>query len=422
MFYFYPNNVDLLQLNCTTTFKKILLFKILTMKKIILLLSFLILISGCGVKQTRTLLTTGNYDEAINTAISNLRSNKDKKSKQDYIYLIEEAFAKAKDRDLNTINLLQKDKNPVVLEKIYNTYLQLNQRQENIKPLLPLKLMKEGRNAKFPFSSYNTEITESKKALSDYLYSNSKALLLTSDKLNARKAFEDLTYLDQINPNYKNVVQLLNEAKSKGLDYVSVLTKNETNQIIPTNLLNDLLDFNTYNLNNKWTVYHNQPQKGVRYDYGIVINFKQINISPEQIKQKEINKEKSIKDGVKTLLDSKGKVVNDSLGNPVKVDNLKTIRIKIYEFSQFKSCQMTVETDYVDYRTNQLIKSFPLASEFIFENRYATYKGDKRACEDTYYSTFEKRAIPFPSNEQMVYDTGEDLKAKLKDIIKRNQI
>jgi hypothetical protein len=29
--------------------------------------------------------------------------------------------------------------------------------------------------------------------------------------------------------------------------------------------------------------------------------------------------------------------------------------------------------------------------------------------------------VPFPSNEQMVYDSGEDLKAKLKDIIVRNK-
>jgi len=27
--------------------------------------------------------------------------------------------------------------------------------------------------------------------------------------------------------------------------------------------------------------------------------------------------------------------------------------------------------------------------------------------------------VPFPSNEQMVYDTGEDLKQKLKSIINR---
>lgn len=392
------------------------------MKKTILLLSIFMLLSACGVKQTRTLLTSGNYDEAINNAISNLRSNKDKKGNQDYVYLLEEAFAKAKERDLNTINLLEKDPNPVKFEKVYNTYLLLHNRQEKIKPLLPLNLIKEGRNAKFPFTDYNTEIVESKKSLSNYLYTNSKSLLLTSDKLNSRKAFDDLSYLNEINPNYKNVLQLLDEAKAKGLDYVAVQTKNETSQIIPANLLNDLLDFSTYGLNAKWTVYHNQIKKGVRYDYGIMVNFKQINISPEQIREKEFSKEKQIKDGVKTLLDANGNAVKDSLGKPVKVDNFKNIRINIYEFNQFKSCQITASTDYVDYRTNQLIKSFPLTSEFVFENRYATYKGDKRACEDTYYSTFEKRAIPFPSNEQMVYDTGEDLKTKLKDIIRRNQL
>ncbi len=392
------------------------------MKKTILLLSIFILLWGCGVKQTRTLLTSGNYDEAINNAISNLRSNKDKKGNQDYVYLLEEAFAKAKERDLNTIALLEKDPNPVQFEKIYNTYLLLHNRQEKIKPLLPLNLIKEGRNAKFPFTDYNTEIIESKKSLSNYLYTNCKTLLQTSDKLNSRKAYDDLSYLNEINPNYKNVLQLLDEAKTKGLDYVAVQTKNETNQIIPANLLNDLLDFSTYGLNNKWTVYHNQVKKGVRYDYAIIINLKQINISPEQIKQKEFSKEKQIKDGVKTLLDANGNVVKDSLGKPVKVDNFKSIRINIYEFNQFKSCQITANTDYVDYQNNQLIKSFPLTSEFVFENRYATYKGDKSACEDSYYPTFEKRAIPFPSNEQMVYDTGEDLKAKLKDIIRRNQL
>jgi hypothetical protein len=36
-------------------------------------------------------------------------------------------------------------------------------------------------------------------------------------------------------------------------------------------------------------------------------------------------------------------------------------------------------------------------------------------------SYFDKRAVPFPSNEQMVYDCGEDLKLKLKDILGRNK-
>jgi hypothetical protein len=140
------------------------------MKKHYFIFAFII-ITSCGVKQTQSLLSSGNYDQAINNSISNLRSNKDKKGNQDYVYLLEEAFVKAKERDLNSINLLEKEKNPANFEKIYNTYIALNERQEKIKPLLPLKLLNEGRNAIFPFENYNDPIVESKNNLSKYLYS-----------------------------------------------------------------------------------------------------------------------------------------------------------------------------------------------------------------------------------------------------------
>jgi hypothetical protein len=389
------------------------------MKNHYLLFAFLILAS-CGVKQTQNLLSSGNYDEAISNSISGLRSNKDKKGNQEYVYLMEEAFAKAKERDLNSLNLLDNDKNPANFEKIYTTYLQLNNRQERIKPMLPLKLLKEGRNAIFPFENYNSQIVSSKNKLSNYLYENAKSLLLSSDKMNYRKAYDDLTYLNQINPNYKNVLDLLNEALFKGTDYVSVETKNETSMIIPIRLQNDLLDFNTYGLNNKWTVYHGNKQKGVNYDYRILLSFREILISPEQIKEKEFIKERQIKDGQKKLLDDKGKEVIDNAGKPVMVDNLRNVTIRINETRQFKSSQITVKVDYINFKKNQLIQSFPLTNEYIFENIYSNFNGDKRASDDNYYSYFDKKAVPFPTNEQMIYNTGENLKTKLKDLLNRN--
>lgn len=389
------------------------------MKNQYLLFAFLILAS-CGVKQTQNLLHSGNYDEAISNSISGLRSNKDKKGNQDYIYLMEEAFAKAKERDLNSLNLLENDKNPANFEKIYTTYLQLNDRQERIKPLLPLKLLKEGRNAIFPFDNYNSKIVSSKNNLSNYLYDNAKSLLSSADKMNYRKAYDDLTYLNQINPNYKNVLDLLDEAHFKGTDYVSVETKNETSMIIPIRLQNDLLDFNTYGLDNKWTVYHGNKQKGVNYDYGILLSFREILISPEQIKEKEFIKERQIKDGKKKLLDANGKEVIDNAGKPVMVDNLRNVTIRINETRQFKSSQISVKVDYIDFKKNQSIQSFPLTNEYVFENIYSNFNGDKRASDDNYYSYFDKKAVPFPTNEQMIYNTGENLKTKLKDLLNRN--
>jgi hypothetical protein len=396
--------------------------KIFTMNKITSALILLLLITACsGVKQAQSELSTGNYDETVAITTDKLRNNKDAKRKQEHIYLLEEAFAKAKQRDLANIDLWVKEGNPQNYEKIYETYVQLNTRQQRIKPLLPLKLIKENRDAIFPFEDYSDQMVSSKNALSKYLYDNTKALLKNPDKMIIRRAYDDLVYLNSINPGYKDVSSLMQEAIFKGTDYIYVYTKNETNMMIPSRLESDLLDFSTYGLDEKWTAYHSSKQKNIDYDYAMVVGFRQINVSPEQIKQKEFTREKDIVVGKKKKLDRQGNVVRDSLGNPIMIDDVRHVTAKVFEFRQFKATQVTAKVDYVDLKSNQLIQTFPLTSEFVFENIHAKYRGDKRAVEQEYYQYFDHRAMPFPSSEQMVYDTGEDLKARLKDIIVKNR-
>lgn len=280
------------------------------MKKITILF-FTFLFISCGVKQTQSLLSNGDYDGAINRALDGLRTNKNSKGNQEYVYLLEEAFAKAKERDLNNLKLLIKENNPSNLERIYNLYTQLHSRQERVKAILPLKLINENRNAYFPFDDYSDSIIASKNDLSAYLYANAKKLMTSRNKLDARDAFDDLAYLDQLNPNYKDVRSLMDEAKFKGTDFVFVSTKNDTQMIIPARLQEDLLDFSTFGINDKWTVYHNKKQKDIYYDYGLVVTFRTIVVSPEQVREKQFVKEKQVKDGTKVLLDANG--------NPVKI-------------------------------------------------------------------------------------------------------
>ena len=84
--------------------------------------------------------------------------------------------------------------------------------------------------------------------------------------------------------------------------------------------------------------------------------------------------------------------------------------------------QVTAKIDYIDFKNNQLIDTFPLASDYTFENIYATYSGDRNACDADYFRFFDRRVVQFPSNEQMILDSGEDLKSKLKAIITSNKI
>lgn len=392
------------------------------MNKITSAVLLLLIIAGCsGVKQAQSELSSGNYDETIAIATDKLRNNKDAKRKQEHIYLLEEAFAKAKERDLSAIALWVKEGNPQNYEQIYETYLKLNRRQEQIKPLLPLKLLNENRNANFAFDDYSDQIVSSKNALSKFLYDNTKSLLKNPDKMIVRRAYEDLVYLNTINPGYKDVSNLMQEALAKGTDYVHVYTKNESNVMIPYRLEGDLLDFSTFGLNDKWTAYHSTKQKNINYDYAMMIGFRQINVSPEQLREKEFSREKDIVVGKKKKLDRNGNVVRDSLGNAIMIDDVRHVTATVLEVRQFKSCQVTAKVDYLDLRSNQLIQTFPITSEFVFENIYARCRGDKRAVEQEYHQFFEHRAVPFPSSEQMVYDTGEDLKAKIKDIIQRNK-
>ena len=391
------------------------------MKKITSLLALFVIISSCAVKKTRELITTGDYDSAIHKAIEELQGNKNAKGKQEYIYLLEEAYTKAKERDLNNIALWNKDSNSKNLEKIYNTYTQLSYRQEEIKPLLPLHYLKENKDASFTFEDYSDLLVKSKNDYCKYLYDNSKSLLLTNDKMTIRRAYSALSQLESLSPGYKDTAKLMDEAFSKGTDYVLVTLKNETETIIPKRLQDDLINFSTYGLDDKWTVYHSISHKGLVYDYGIVLSFRSINLTPEQVLEKQFDKEKLVKDGYKNNVDS-GNGMKDGQGNPVKIDNIITVKISIKETSQLKSCQMVAKIDIIDYDNNQLLKTTTISSEKVFKNIYATFKGDKRACDTKYYPTFDQKAIPFPSNEQMVYDAGQDLKNKFKDLISRNKL
>ena len=114
--------------------------------------------------------------------------------------------------------------------------------------------------------------------------------------------------------------------------------------------------------------------------------------------------------------------MQDSLGNDIKVDKIVNVRARLFKVHQFKSTRVIAKVVYNDLKTNQLLDSFPIDSEFVFENNYATVRGDSRALSPEDRELLDRRRIHFPTNEQMVYDTGEDLKFKLKEILTDNHL
>ncbi|MBJ2175591.1 hypothetical protein JBL43_15170 [Aureibaculum sp. A20] len=394
-------------------------FVIKKYKTLLLLLLTIGLVSCSGTKKTQEALNSGNYYSAINASIAKLSANKTKKGNQKYITMLEDAFAKNTKRENKEINFLLKEGNEANYEKVYNSYLELESIQERIQPLLPLYLSEEGRKAKFSFSDYTNKILASKEKLASYLYSNASGLAESATtKYDYRKAYDDFTYLEELSPGYKDTKQRIEDVYVKGIDYVKVKSYNASDKIIPEDLENELLNFNTYGLNDLWTTYHTNPQKDINYNYEMVLEFVSINISPEAINEKQLIKEKQIKDGWKYVLDTNGNVTKDSLGNDIKEDKFIKVKSVFNKLTQHKEANITAKVSYFDLQTNQLINAYPITSGFVFEHIYGNYNGDKRSLDSEYLGFSSQKSVPFPTSEQMIYDSGEDLKLKIKNIVK----
>ncbi|WGK63713.1 hypothetical protein [Croceiramulus getboli] len=384
------------------------------MKKFLLTFVLASILIACGgVRRSEKALARGNYDQVISQTIDNLKTNKTAKRKQPYIELLKTSYVKAVDRDLRRFKFLEKENNANTLQERYEILVNLNQRQERIRPLLPLP------GVSFKMEDYSYDIVSIKEDLSKFLLANSEQLLKSSNKFEIRQAYEDLAYLNDINPGYGNTSQMMDQALALGKTYIRIAVQNQTEIVLPRRLEEDLLNLDTYNLNDLWTEYHNRPLPDFNYDYEMVISFQGIQISPEQVKERELIQEKVVKDGFEYVLDENGNVKKDSLGNDIKRDKFKTLVGRFYEFKQLKTAHVDAQVDLIDLRSNQLNESFPMVNDLVFEHIYARYEGERDALESNLLRFLEARPLPFPTNEQMVYDAGEELKAQLKSIMNR---
>lgn len=388
---------------------------------LLLIFSFIILTACSSVKRGQQALNKGNYTEAIAIAVEKLQKDKDKKANQEHILILEDAFKKHTEATKKRISFLQKDGNPANSREVYRLYNGLQQVQQQISPLLPLNLYTRNREAKFKFADYSEDIIASRNDYADFLYEESRGLMQKNDKLAFRQAHHKLSELDRLYPNYKDTEQLLEDSHFYGTDFVFVELKNETPLVIPQRLEQELLDFNTYGLDDFWTEYHAAMSNDYRYDFAVNLNFRNIEVSPERVLEREIPLEAEVLESSYYKKDRKGEFVLDSLGNKIKIQNYVTVKGVLFKTIQTKTLALQGKVDYIDLYQDRLLNSYPLGTEFIFENVFASFKGDERLLTKEDKLLLQNSFVPFPTNEQMLVDASEEIKGRLGPILKRNR-
>lgn len=375
-----------------------------------------ILLAACSAAQQH--LNNGNYQAAIEVGAQKMRTSPKKADKT--ILAIERAFKIEKSRILDRVNQLKLDGNPKKWVEIYNLYRQLNQYQTTLKPILPLFIRKEFRNADIKLINIDQELADTKLKAASFLYEKANQLLQNNSKQAARNAYAKFNDVKTLYSNFKDIDSKIQIAYQKGQNHILVRYTNASHLIIPQAFMNNLKRYNVQQLNSDWTKFYFDKNKIPAFDYFISVNIQHINIGPEQIKESSYENNKRIEDGWQYVLDKEGNVAKDTAGNDIKETKYTNVKALIIKTEQTKVGTLAGEVLY-QKANGEKFKQFPFREDLIFQNFFARMQGDQRALSNESRKLLGGRALAFPTDIQMVMDASEIIKNKTFQIIKTNQ-
>lgn len=378
------------------------------------------LLSSCHTAQKY--VESGDYDGAIDLSIRKLKGKP--KKKLEYVQGLELAFRKAQARDLATIEHLKAEGRPELWERIHSLHLDIRSRQNKVAPLTPLRA-KNGYKAQFQFVEIAAMERQSREKAAEYLYDQSVTLLGRAekgDKMAARKAYDLLIDLQKrYFPSYRDKDALLSKARDLGTSYIVFEVKNQSGKLLPRGFAERLMTMDKKGLDSQWREYSFEEKPGLHYDYKAEFKVRNIDISPERVQERTYTDEKRIQDGWDYVLDKRGNVMKDSLGNDIKTARMVNIRAEVLEIYQTKAARIAGFIEFRGLRNNDLLETCELATEVVFENYASTFRGDERALSQDSKNRIGNRPLPFPQDEDMLVQAAERLKPELKEELRHSR-
>lgn len=375
-------------------------------------IGFLTLFSSC--QSAIKMVERGNYDQAITYTVKKIAGKKKKKEK--FVSPLADAFNRANARDLQAIKNLKRNGNPESWDKIATLYRNIQNRQNKVVPLMPI-YDENGYEASLNMVEVSNFIEESKKKAAEYHYVLAKKLLTDAangDRFAAREAYDRLEKTEQYYRNYKDKSTLQKQALALGTTYVLLTMKNSSRTVLPRNFEREITNLTTRDMDSRWKVYHAQPKTDLTYDYKVVMNLRDIVVSPSLVKEREYIDDKEIEDGWDYVLDNNGNVLKDTLGNDVKVPRKVIIKARVLETFQQKEARVAGVLEFYDNHTKDVIRRENITADAIFENYASTFRGDRRALSANSKKRIGNQPLPFPTDVELLLNAADVLKPSIK--------
>lgn len=370
-------------------------------------------------KSSSKLVEQGNYDKAIEKTVKKILKGK---ADSEDILMLDKAYKLANTRNLEQIKLLKSEGKPENWESVYFQYLALDNRQKQVRKVLPLKL--KGQTINYKQVDYTTSIVEAKTKAAEYFYAHGKRLMAFDRKVSYRDAYYSFKKAKKYRASaFPDIDKLIDEAHYYGTTRVLVDAMNNSRVRLPSDFFDKLLAINTNDLNKGWAEYYiGMMDREINYDYMITIMLQNIVFSPEKFDQKEYLREKEVQDGYTYVLDKNGNVMKDSTGNDIKVAKMKELKCTVVERRQFKEISVEAQLEYLELiPSKRVVKLIPVTATSVFENVYGKALGDFEALTKEDLALIERKSMPFPRDGDMIYDCIEPLQVHINEIIYENK-
>lgn len=385
------------------------------MKKLYPIIIIALFIAGCA--SSSKMLQRGRYDAAVEKSVKSLRKNP---TDAEEILVLERAFRIANERNWERINFLKLNNDPRHLEEMIGIYMQLRERQSLVRTVLPLQL--PDRTINYPYVNYDEEIVAARASAADYYYDNALRLMKQNEKEAYRQAYHEFIKASNYSSTHRGVDKMIQEARLQGISRVLVMVQNHTPINLDKDFENQILAMKPSELDSEWVEYHFRDlDENMEYDYYIVANIRIIDVSPDITRDNDRVEKKRVQDGFEYVLDRRGNVVKDSLGNDIKSPKFKDISCAVIETLQRKHCTIEGDVEFISMNPRRLLKKEPVGANSTFEHMSARAIGDLDALDDETRKIVELRPVPFPSDYEMVFRTIESMRMAIAQAIEKNR-
>lgn len=386
------------------------------MKRIVPIVFILtIILSGCGSSKKQ--LQKGNYDAAVQKAVKQLRKDPTDAKQID---ILNQAYKVANDQDNEKVRLLKMEGKPNNWDEIYLVYKALNDRQSLVKTVTPLNM--KGKSVEYSYVDYMPDMVNAKQKAADYYYNHGNELMKSGIKESYRQAFAEYLRAKEYVGDYEGIDSKIQDAKFQGKSRVFVSLQNSSRIKFPKEFEDDLLTLDLPKLNSDWVEYYtSNPNDNTQYDYYVNVNIKNVAVRPDQSLQRDSVIKRDIEDGYSYVLDQKGNVMRDSIGNDIKQKKYKTVQCALVETIQSKACRIDGDVQVIQMNPNKELKKDPIGAQSNFENISSRALGDIQALNQKQLERTKTSIVPFPTDREMILRCSESLKGAIRGAIQNDR-